>query len=153
MTEKVRAALFDILGPIEGLFVLDAYAGSGALGIEALSRGATKVIAVEAGHQACSAIRKSVDSLQLGMQYSLEPKKVESWLAHYRGDKFGLIFAMPPYSLIDDDILSRIGVYLEKDAVMVVEFPRQSPPIALEGMSLVDVRTYGDPKLAFYKRT
>ena len=79
MTDKARGALFDILGPLDGYVVLDAYAGSGALGIEAISRGAERVVAIEAGREAQVAIHKNVKELNIQWQYQLYPMKVESW--------------------------------------------------------------------------
>ncbi|HSX41585.1 MAG TPA: 16S rRNA (guanine(966)-N(2))-methyltransferase RsmD [Candidatus Saccharimonadales bacterium] len=151
MTAKTRGALFDILGPIDGLSVLDAYAGSGALGIEAISRGADSVIAIELGSEAIDAIRKNNQNLNLGHKLKLAATRVESWLDAHSGQKFDLIFAMPPYSVLDRHTLSRLGHLLNPEGVLVVEYPRQEDDFELEDIRLVKVKKYGDPQLAFYK--
>lgn len=152
MTDKVRGALFDILGPIDGFMVLDAYAGSGALGFESISRGADRVIAIESGKQAINAITKNVAGLDLGFQYQLVPSKVESWLARKPDYIFDLIFFMPPYSIFDREIAERVGSLLGQDGTLVIEFSRQQTPAELEHFRLVQARDYGDQKLAFYQR-
>ena len=152
MTDKVRGALFDILGPIDGMTVLDAYAGSGAIGFEALSRGALRVVAIEIGHQALRAISSNIESLGLGFEYSVEPIKVESWLAHKPAGALDLIFAMPPYAAMDKEILARLAALLAEDGVMVVEYPRQAKDYTVDGLSVIDSRSYGDPTLVFYKK-
>jgi 16S rRNA (guanine966-N2)-methyltransferase len=153
MTDKVRGALFDILGTIvTDAAVLDAYAGTGALGFEALSRGAQRVVAVELGHKAAQSIRENVALLEVGFQYQLEEARVESWLARTSTTRFDLIFAMPPYALFDNELIARIGALLNPDGVMVVEYTRQQEPAELDGLELVEFRRYGDPALAFYSR-
>lgn len=151
MTDKVRGALFSILGPIEEATVLDAYAGSGALGIEALSRGAIRVISIESGREAIASIKANIKSLDLGVRYQLEAQKVETWLAHQPGERFDLIFAMPPYALLDQDILQRLARLLQPEGTMVVEYPRQHLPFQLGDLELIQTRSYGDPQLAFYE--
>lgn len=151
MSDKVRAALFNILGPLNGYAVLDAYAGSGALGFEALSHGAQTVVAVEIGRAAIKAINSNIETLNVSFQYRLETQKVETWLAKNPEAKFDLIFAMPPYALLDKELIQRIGGLLSPEGILVVEFNRQTDPFALDGLRLVDTRSYGDPKLAFYK--
>jgi 16S rRNA (guanine966-N2)-methyltransferase len=151
MTDKVRAALFDILGaPTDGV-VLDAYAGSGALGFEALSRGTHRVVAVEKGRAAIQTIRANVAALEVESQYSLVPTSVESWLARHPKPDFDLIFAMPPYAILDPQLLARLGALLTPDGIMVVEYPRQITDYAIDGLQLVDSRSYGDPTIGFYK--
>ena len=151
MTDKTREALFSALGSLEGLSVLDAYAGSGALGFEALSRGAQQVVAVEMGQAAVQSIRTNLKALDVSWSYTLEEKRVESWLAQSPQQRFDLIFAMPPYAVLDRELLSRLGALLNRDGVMVVEYPRQVKDYQLEGLTVIEARSYGDPTLGFYK--
>lgn len=152
MTEKVRGALFDILGPISGFHVLDAYAGSGALGFEAISRGAKKVTAIEIGKQAIININKSINNLGVDFQYQLVPAKVESWLARRPNETFDLIFFMPPYAIFDSEIAQRTSNLLNPDGLMVIEYSRQQEPAIINSLDHVDARDYGDQKLAFYRK-
>lgn len=152
MSEKVRGALFDIIGSVDDLKVLDAYAGSGALGFEALSRGAKKVTAIELATPAVKAIRSSIAELGLELDYRLMPMKVESWLSKNDGKKFDLIFYMPPYSLQNQKIFEDIGSLLDDNGTMVVEYSHQALPFDSAGLQRADTRDYGDQKLAFYQK-
>jgi 16S rRNA (guanine966-N2)-methyltransferase len=151
MTDKVRAALFNILGAPEDAVVLDAYAGSGALGFEALSRGARQVVGVEKGRAAILAIKTNIVALELEWAYSLIPTSVENWLARRPEQPFDLIFAMPPYAILDPELLSRLGRLLTPEGTMVVEYPRQNTNYTVEGLALIDNRGYGDATICFYK--
>ena len=152
MTEKVRGALFDILGPINDFNVLDAYAGSGALGFEAISRGAKRVIAIESGKRANINIKKTIDGLGVDFQYQLVPNTVESWLARSPKETFDLIFFMPPYAIFDGELAQGAADLLNPDGLMVIEYSRQQNPASIDSLDLVDTRDYGDQKLAFYRK-
>ncbi len=151
MTDKVRAALFDTLGDISGLSVLDTYAGSGALGIEALSRGASKVEAVELGDTAAKTIRRNVQSLQIGIEYVLHQMRVESWLARQPEGGYGIIFFMPPYAAFDSELLERTAALLVPDGILVLEHPSRSQVPSFAGLPTVMQRRYGDATLAYYQ--
>ena len=154
MTDKVRAALFDSIGSIAGYKVLDAYAGSGAIGFEALSRGAAQVVAVEAGRQALQAIQANQKELGVGWGYSLYQMTVEAWLARQAEDQhFDLIIADPPYEQLRSDVLEKLRALLAPDGRMVVSHSakRRLPP--LEGLRKVSDRIYGDSALALYRAT
>lgn len=152
MTDKVRAALFNILGDIEGLTVLDAYAGSGALGFEALSRGAANAEAIELGSEALRSIAANIERLGLGAEYKVHPQKVESWLAGGSGKMYDLIFAMPPYAVLDKAVLQQLADHLEPGGLLIVEFPRQQTDYSLGGLEVVKTKSYGDPSLVFYRK-
>src|SRR5580765_8564485 len=80
MGDKVRAALFDVVGSVNGAVVLDAYAGSGAAGFEALSRGAAMVEAIEANKSVARTIEANLKLLGIDWGYNLHTIKVETWL-------------------------------------------------------------------------
>src|SRR5687768_1776080 len=94
MTDRTRESLFNILGDINGFAVLDAYAGSGAVGLEALSRGASHVDAVEKNFQASQVIAKNVKRLGVGERYKLHRVPMEKWLKVNvdKHDSYDLIF-------------------------------------------------------------
>lgn len=95
--DRLRETLFDILAPrIEGLRFLDAYAGSGAVGIEALSRGAAKAIFIESRRAAAEVIRENVASLGLESRAEIVTAKVKSALPRFAAD---IAFLDPPYDL------------------------------------------------------
>lgn len=96
--EKQRGALFNSLGPrVPDATVLDLYAGSGALGIESLSRGAARAVFVEAGRKALAILRKNLERCRLDQQAEVLPRRVEAALATLPRP-FDLIFADPPFA-------------------------------------------------------
>ena len=156
-SERVREALFDILGPrIEGRTVLDAFAGSGALGFEALSRGARWVTFVEADRNVAAAIRRNAANLEVERQSVVVEGLAERVInGRVSGAPFDLILADPPY-----DSPSRQGLLalvagagvLVPDGSVVVERSRRSEPERDPAVGLRHVRTarYGDTCLDFY---
>lgn len=152
MTDRDREAVFNILGDISGLKVLDAYAGSGALGFEALSRGAVSVDAVETAKQPAEAIRKNIKNLNLTDRYKLHQAKVESWLVSRRvlDIKYGLIFADPPFEQLDKAVLEKITELMEEGGLMVVKHSSRVEPPELR-TKLLDSRKFGDTTISFYR--
>ena len=134
-SDRVREAIFDILaslGAVEGASVLDAYAGSGALGIEALSRGAGSVCLVEADRRAVAAIRANLDSTGFGSSPAVRVVRAEvlEFLAREPGTRYDLALIDPPYSF--DDWLSLLGL-LQADLAVL----ESSAPVALPTSFLV----------------
>lgn len=150
MTHKVRAALFDMLGPLDALTVLDAYAGSGALGFEALSREADRVDAIELAGPALRAIQSNVESLKLEGRYRVFPMKVESYLQR-GGSKYNLILADPPYDQLSEVPLSQLGGLLESEGIMVLSHTSKQTAPEIEGLELVKTKSYGDSTLSVYR--
>ncbi len=149
MTEKERSALFDILGPIEGAHLLDAYAGSGGLGLEALSRGAADVVGIEVSRVAAATIHDNLKVLGLTHKYRLEQMRVEDWV----GPKtyFDVILAAPPFAVISQTALEHLTSSLADSGVMVVSHTSQIEPLALKSLELVKSKRYGNAALSFYK--
>ena len=160
--DRIRESVFNILAhgiegaPIEGARVLDLFAGTGALGLEALSRGAAYVHFVEDNADARGLIRRNIEALgatgttriyrrdatKLGPAGTLKP--------------FGLIFADPPYGkgLAERALQSALGGgWLLPDAIAVVE-ERADAEFALPaGFALIDQRDYGDTAIRFLRRS
>jgi len=155
-SEKVREALFAILGH-PGEQVLDVYAGSGALGFEALSRGAQRVVFVESRRPALDALRENTGALGVGEVATTVPRPAERALASLAPlGPFSLILADPPYAMIDDGQAPRAlsalcgAGLLAPGGVLVVEHASRSAVPALAGLELRDSRRYGDTSLSFY---
>lgn len=154
MSDKLRAALFDVAGPVGGLTVLDAYAGSGAVGFEGLSRGAGLVVAIEGNAAVAKTIQKSAADLAVDSRYTLISRRIESWLQSSRladASKFDLIVADPPYDQINVVVLDRLGRRLTAGGLMVVSHSSRTPAPALQSVQLVRPRKYGDSSLSFYR--
>jgi len=153
--EKVREALFSILGPgAPGPRVLDAYAGSGLLGLEALSRGAEEVWFVERDPEVVRVLRGNVERLGLEECCSVVSGRV---LHILRGGRlpggFDLVLADPPYESGEARaLLSRVRPVMSASGTLVLERPARSRPAppAGEGLRLTRSRRYGETRLDFY---
>lgn len=161
-TDRVREALFarlDHYDLIDGAAVLDLYAGSGALGLESASRGAERVVLVEAARTAAQVCRDNVDRLGLRGVVAVVAQKVESYVAHPAAPSavFTLAFVDPPYELGESEltaVLAGLVGHLDPDAVVVVERSVRSPEPALpRGLTLWETRTYGETALHLLDRT
>jgi 16S rRNA (guanine966-N2)-methyltransferase len=151
-SDRVREALFSILGDVSGARVLDLYAGSGALGIEALSRGAGEVVFVESARRAADAIRANLRAVG-------DPDAmiwVGDALAYLRRADpeapFDLVFADPPYSSatqVGDGLSELLSPLLTETSLTVTESDKRAPlPLTLP---LVDERVYGDTRIAIHR--
>jgi 16S rRNA (guanine966-N2)-methyltransferase len=151
MTDKVRAALFDALGSVEGWTILDAYAGSGALGFEALSRGAERVEALEFDPAAIQAIIQNQRNLDLGFEFFPHKTTVESWLSRKGTEtRFDLVVADPPYDKLKIDVLEKLGGLLKPGGLLVLSHGTRTPLGNIEGLELQKTKNYGDSSLSFY---
>lgn len=158
-SERVREALFSRLdhqGVVDGARVLDLYAGSGALGLEAASRGAAAVTLVDSAKAAAAACRRNAATLGLG-QVQVVAATVRSYLAGEPTTAYDLVLVDPPYDVTEEtlgELLAHLPRWLAEDAVVVVERSRRSPeptwPTALER---TDERRYGDTTLWFASTT
>jgi len=147
---RVREALFSMLGPLAGAAVLDLFAGSGALGIEALSRGAASATFVERAPWALEALRANVAALGLAERSEI---RATDALAALRGSgQYDLVFLDPPYAAAAElgDALSReLPAALAAGARVVSESDRRSP---LElTLPLVRERRYGDTMIRIHE--
>lgn len=146
--DRVREALFSMLGDVSGARVLDLYAGSGALGIEALSRGAESAVFVERDRRALAALRRNLDAV--GAEAEVRHQDVARFLGHPEGT-FDLVLCDPPY-----DDAPRVAVALSdalpgmltEDARIVTESDKRNP-LVLPQPLLVE-RTYGDTRIAIH---
>jgi 16S rRNA (guanine966-N2)-methyltransferase len=144
-SDRVREALFSILGDITGLRVLDLFAGSGALGIEALSRGAEHATLVDSASSAIATIRRNLDALGLSAEVVRQPAARFLQAASRDARQYDLVFLDPPYrhaSTLGRELTSALTPILADDARVVAESDRRSP-LGLE-LALVDERRYGD---------
>jgi len=146
--DRVREALFSILGDVSGARVLDLYAGSGALGIEALSRGAASALFVERDRRALAALRRNLDAV--GVDAEVRSQDALRFIAHPEG-VFDLVFCDPPYdeaSRVAAPLSAALPAMLEDDARIVTESDKRNP--LLLPLPLVVERTYGDTRIAIH---
>lgn len=165
-SDRVRESLFgslESMDAIDGARVLDLYAGSGALGLEAWSRGATRVDFVERGRTAAAAISRNISVVAKSLgglpaarvhqspAARVHQSTVQSFLARTTGP-YDLVFTDPPYDLDDaamDADLAALAPLLAPDAVIVIERGKRAatPLFADAGLELLREKTYGDTRL------
>jgi 16S rRNA (guanine(966)-N(2))-methyltransferase RsmD len=159
-SDRVREALFGILAArrtLEGVRVLDLYAGTGALALEALSRGATWATLVERSRPALAAIATNIAALRVEAHVRVVAGVVErSMTAIAKDAPFDLVFADPPYAFFASGEAARAltplvgGGLLAAHALLVVEHGKDDVSPAIRGLSLADARRYGDTMIALY---
>lgn len=155
-SDRVKESIFNILGrKIEGRTVLDLFAGTGNLGIEALSRGARRVLFVEKGREALRVIQRNLLQCGFKEQYEIIPKEVNRAIGilERRGETFDLIFMDPPYEkeLVQKTLvkLNLCRIYHDS-SVLVIEHSRREPlPEKMEGWDLTHQRRMGDTMVSF----
>jgi len=154
-TDRVREALFSILGSrVEDAAVLDLFAGSGALGLEALSRGAARAVFVDGSARALAALRRNIQRLDVRTARVLRGRVAEILPRLARdGEAFDLVFLDPPYGKgLAGETLARLGRgdLLRPGARLVAEHEANAAPPSGEGLTVQDTRRYGDTALSFY---
>lgn len=152
MSEKVRGALFNALGDIEGLTVLDAFAGSGALAFEAISRGASRALVIETDRLAQRTITENIEILGLQGKVRLIKATANAWLTTGQSS-FDIVLLDPPYDDLQTGLLSKLAVCAKINGLAVLSLPPQAdfelPPA---GFHLLSSKNYGDARLVFYRR-
>lgn len=170
-TDRVREALFSVLGDLTDLAVLDLYAGTGALGIEAISRGARRAVFVESSRPAIVALRKNIDDLGVTSQARVlaQPVARAIDLIVHEGP-FDLVLVDPPYALLNEaavalrKLVARGQAFLASGGRLVLEHASRDAPPALDGqdgqggqggqgdraLELQSTRSYGEASLSFY---
>lgn len=152
MSERIRNALFNkINDELEGAVVLDVFAGSGAIGLEALSRGASHVTFVEKDHVAAKIITNNIAKLDVQGRTGLVKSPVSSW-AEATDGLFDIIFADPPYHDPQLSTVAKLFKLLKPNGLMVLSYPGKGERPTETGVVVVDNRSYGNAALAFYRR-
>ncbi len=161
ITDRVKEALFNILGDfIVGAWVLDLFAGTGSVGIEALSRGAAYVVFVDKSPVALRTVRRNLEHTRLSERATLVQADAFRYLARPIGQSFHLIYVAPPQYLgmwtkviqMLDERPQWLARSLDKDALAIVQIhPREHQMLELQHLSLYDLRRYGSTLLCFYR--
>lgn len=152
-SDKLRETLFNILAPrIAGARVLDAFAGTGALGIEALSRGASHVTFIDSDPRASALISDNLRRCGVAERYAIIRGEIERARPPARG--FDLILLDPPYDLQHlDRVYERVAQWLTLEGLLIVEHARRHPPsTAIGDLMLVREVKSGDSALAVFER-
>lgn len=165
-TDRTKEAIFsrlDSWNVMEDARVLDLFAGTGALGVEALSRGARELVSVEANAQAAALILRTAKTLQSAKAWDnalsmrVVRKRAEQFVADYSGEAFELVFIDPPYAYETADCESLLVSMIEHgvvsvaaDTLIVLERSARSVmPLIPDGWELFDTRNYGETAVLF----
>lgn len=152
MSDKVRGGLFNALGDIEGLTILDIFAGSGALAIEAISRHAGSAVTIESDRNAHESILQN--TAELGIKHKVKSTQAYfgRWSVRNKDKVFDLVFADPPYDDLQKKDLLRIPQHLKAGGILSLSYPGDSDPLDIPGLSIMQTKQYGDAQLVFYKK-
>jgi len=148
-TNKIKKSLFDsIQYLIEGACVLDLFAGSGSLGLEALSRGAQTATFVEKDAVAIECIKKNVETLGFSSQTTLIPYPVDRSISYLK--EYDLIFVDPPYDLDIKNLVEEVRSHLKQGGLMIVEQSKRTK--FLEDLPFNKKKEYGDTVNYFFEK-
>jgi 16S rRNA (guanine966-N2)-methyltransferase len=149
-SDRVREAAFNLIGPVDGAAVLDLFAGSGAMGLEALSRGAAAATFVESDRDACRTIDRNVEKLHVTGATVLRRDVFQALATGTR--TYDLILCDPPYGFDRDDRLAPyVARALAADGLLVYETTARREP-ALDGLSVRTSRVYGSARLTLFEK-
>lgn len=152
-----REAIFDVLrGWIIDKRVLDLFAGTGALGIEAVSHGASEVVFVESENEGINLIRKNVDTLDIAGSCSVKRGRVEKVIMDFAGERFDLIIADPPYGYPEskiEDVLRTIVEHqiIDSNGIIVIEQSRRDRIPEVAGLKVYKERSYGKSRVSYLR--
>ncbi len=150
MGEREKNALFNMIGEtVSGAFVLDAYAGSGALGIEALSRGAMSTLFIEKDPHAIEIIN---DNLRKVGIYDVQGDVMAAdatVVTRTMTDRFSIVLADPPYDKYRPEMITALSHLVTKDGILVASTPEEGPEI--KGMEKIKSQKYARAHISVYR--
>lgn len=152
MSDKIRGALFNALGDINGLTFFDPFSGTGALAIEAISRGAKEVLAVELDQNAFTTILSNIKNLELTEQITAVRKDAKSWSRQHKDTKFDVVLCDPPYDDVKYTLLIQLAQHTKVGGLLVYSLPPKHDFRLPETFELINEKSYGDATLVFYRR-
>lgn len=150
MSDRMRTALFNSLGDVEGKTFLDAFAGSGAVGLEAISRGAAQVVAIEQDRHVSELIKQNAKNLAVDNHKTIRAN-LFGW-AEKSDTKFDVIVADPPYETIDPKkVVDKLKNHLTASGIMILSHSGRAEPPNVDGVVVVGTRSYANGALTFYQ--
>ena len=153
MSDKMRGALFSILGDVDDLVMLDAFGGSGALSFEAASRGAREVVVLDNDRQAQQTIEQNIRALGLDGKVQLIKAAAGAWLNTTYDEQFDVVLCDPPYDDVQPSLLIRLASRVIPHGVLVLSYPGAEPAPVLPRLEIIKQQQYGDAQLIFYRAT
>lgn len=152
MSDKVRGALFNTLGDITGLKLLDAFAGTGALSYEAISRGASSALLIENDRPAQRSIETNIKALGMQGKARLIMANCSGWSDNNPDEQFDLVIVDPPFDNLQLTAVSKMCRHVRRpDGLFIVNWPGKQPAPDFNDFELIEQKSYGDTQLLFYR--
>jgi 16S rRNA (guanine966-N2)-methyltransferase len=148
-SDRVRENAFNLIGPVDGADVLDLFAGSGALGLEALSRGAATATFVESDREACRTINANLDKLKL--RGTVLCQDAVRAIGRERRS-YDLVLCDPPYDYALERLAPHLAALIGEDGLLVYETSGRAEPPELPGLEVRTSRKYGAARLTLYEK-
>lgn len=152
MSDKIRGAVFNMLGDIHGLSVLDAFSGSGAIAFEAISRGAAHALLIELDKDAFKTIRDNITALGLEESASVLMRNIKGWSNNNTNQVFDVVVCDPPYDEVLEQLIHKIARHVAPGGTLIVSWPTSEPTPQIPDMELVRHKVYGNAQIVAYKR-
>lgn len=152
MSDRIKGAIFNSLGSIEGLSVLDAFAGSGSLAYESVSRGASVVVAVESDKRAVKIMKENVEKLKIQNQCKVVHANVSSWSSNNKEQVFDIVIADPPYDVPRPELLQKLTRHTKDDGLFILSWPAKTDLPELKDLTLEDIRQYSGAQVVYYRK-
>lgn len=152
MSEKMRGALFNALGELDGLDVLDAYGGSGAMSFEAISRGARSAVCIDVDRDAYDCIRQNTATLRV-RDIQVVRANAASWSQNNPDALFDLVICDPPYDDIKQSQLQQLATHVASGGLFVASLPKDYTRPIFSGFVYERDKAYADGSLVFYRRS
>lgn len=154
MGERIRGAIFNsLLGKVAGAQILDACAGSGSLGLEAISRGAERAALLDKDRRAIRTLQENLAKFDLDDQDKVEilPLSMTAFVKQFPERKFDLIFVDPPYQDPQINQVSELAPLLKNDGILVLSISKRLNEPDLPGLESYKNATYAEAKIIFYQ--
>lgn len=151
MSERIRGAIFSALGDLTGQAVLDAFGGSGAVGLEALSRGADSVTIIEPDKRAQAVIAANIKELKAGDRVKLIKATAQAWL-RTSADQFDIVISDPPYDDVNSQLISDLATRVKTGGLLVQSLPPDYVLPDLTGFKKVKLSDYSDAVIIYLRR-
>ncbi len=152
MSDKIRGALFNVLGSLDGMAVLDAFAGSGAVGFEAISRGASQATLIEIDKDAYRTIQDNIKILNVEDRVLAIRGNIKSWASNNRARMYDVVICDPPYDAVLENLIFKISRLTADNGILVLSWPISEPIPDVPEMHIARHKAYGNATLVFYKR-
>jgi 16S rRNA (guanine966-N2)-methyltransferase len=150
MSDKIKGALFNMLGDLAGLTVLDAFAGSGAIGFEALSRGAVSIVAIDIDRHAQQTITNNAQLLGVENLITVVRADVSAWLLRTHSS-FDVVVLDPPYDKPQLPLLVQAANCTKSNGIVVISLPPKAEVPLSANFQLLRSAAYGDARLLLYR--